>query len=300
MPIVIEEDSLPDDMPDNIKEIIRRMSEGDFPDELPGNISNYLSSIAMLTSSGIGAPPAMSREPVGVELLKSVEPAKWVTGRLRDWSAEEGSLVTTRIPEGFEAYARIFHPAEYQSEDKEWHRVSWATVAQWYGKVVHPQMDFSKLTNLDWLEHPSWGSRPHVGTLPKEECRPLMDVLSEFTTTPERCYFAIWEGYGGLDERVGRGVPKLASPSAGRKYYVFRGPLDSVMSFCQWDFFLQAPNMWWPEDRAWCVSTEIDDLDTYVGSSAACVERVLAHPELEALPIAIDARMDAYGDTING
>ena len=48
------------------------------------------------------------------------------------------------------------------------------------------------------------------------------------------------------------------------------------------------------------MATEIDDLETYVGGSAACIERVLAHPGLEALPIAIDARVDVYGDTVNG
>ena len=293
-------DSLPDDVPDNIKEFIRRISRGDFPDELPGNLSDYFSSIAMLSSSGMGAPPAMSREPDGVELLKGVAPAEWVAERLWRSAPHKGLLVGSLIPEGFEAYARIFHPASYQSDDREWHRVSWATVADWYGKVVHPQMTFPRLVNLDWLEHPSWGSLPEMGTLPEVECKPLLDVLREFTTTPESCYFAVWEGYGGFDERVGKGVAKLASPFLDRKYYIFHGPLDSVMSFCQWEFFLQAPNIWWPENRAWCVATEIDDLETYVGGSAACIERVLAHPELEALPIALDARVDAFGDTVNG
>ena len=234
-------DSLPDDMPDNIKEIIRRMSEGDFPDELPGNLSDYLSSITMLSSSGIGAPSVMSREPGVVGLLRDVAPAEWVAERFWRSTRHEGLLVGSLVPEGFEAYARIFHPAEYQSDDGERHRVSWATVADWCGKVVHPQMAFSRLVDLDWLEHPSWGSRPHVGTLPEEECKPLLDVLREFTTTPESCYFAVWEGYGGLDERVGKGVAKLASPFLGRKYYIFRGPLDSVMSFCQWEFSTKLP-----------------------------------------------------------
>ena len=254
----------------------------------------------MLTSSGAGAPiPQMTRQPDGVELLKDVAPAKWIAERIRGWSGEEEGSVGTRIPEGFESYARIFHPAKYRSEDRKWHRVSWATVAECYGKVVHPQMDFCKLVNLKWLEHPSWGSRPQVGTLPEEECRPLVDVLGEFTSTPERCYFAVWEGYAGLDVRLDRGATKLESPHLDRAYYIFRGPLDGVMSFHEWWYFNQSPNIWWPEDRAWCVATEIDDQDTFVGGSAACIERVLAHPKLEALPIAIDARVDHYGDTIN-
>ena len=127
----------------------------------------------------------------------------------------------------------------------------------------------------------------------------MVDVLSEFTSTPECCYFGVWEGYGGLDARLDRGAAKLESPHLDRAYYIFRGPLDGVMSFYEWSFFHRSPNIWWPEDRAWCVATEIDDQDTFVGGSAACIERVLAHPELEALPIAIDARVDAYGDTIN-
>ncbi len=257
-------------------------------------------SVTVLTSWGVGAPaPQLTRQPDGAELLKDVAPANWVAERLWRWNREHGALTGERVPDGFEAYARIFHPARYQSEDREWHRVSWATVAEWYGKTVHPQMTFSRLVDLDWLEHPSWGSRPEVGTLPEEECKPLMDVLGEFTSTPELCYFAVWEGYGGLDERLGKGVAKLESPHAGRKYYIFRGTLDGVLSFYKWSFFHRSPNIWWPEDRAWCVATEIDDLETYVGGSASCIERVLAHPELEALPIAIDARIDVLGDTIN-
>ncbi len=239
------------------------------------------------------------RGPEGVELLKDVAPAKWVAERLWCWNPKHGALAGERVPDGLEAYARVFHPAEQQSEDGEWHRVSWATVAEWYGKTVHPQMTFSRLVDLDWLEHPSWGSRPKVGTLPEEECKPLVDVLSEFTSTPELCYFAVWDGYGGLDDRLRKGAVKLASPHLDRAYYIFRGPLDGVLSFYEWSFFYRSPNIWWPEDRAWCVATEIDDLETYVGGSAACIERVLAHPDLEALPIAIDARVDVLGDTIN-
>ena len=254
----------------------------------------------MLTSSGAGAPaPQMEKQPDGAELLNDVAPANWIAERIRGWSGEEKGSVGTRIPEGFESYARIFHPAEYRSEDRKWHRVSWATVAECYGKVVHPQMDFCKLANLKWTEHPSWGSRPDMGSLPEEECRPLVDVLSEFTSTRERCYFGVWEGYAGIDASLDRGVAKLESPDLDRAYYIFRGPLDGVLSFYKWWSFNQAPNIWWPEDRAWCVATEIDDSETYVGGSAACIERVLACPELEALPIAIDARIDHYGDTIN-
>ena len=299
---MIDDDSLPDDMPDDIKEIIRRISEGDFPDELPGNLDDYLSSGAILTSSGIGAPmPQLAEQPDGAELLKDVAPAEWVAERLWDTHSVEGTPVGCVIPEGFDAYARIFHPAEYQSGDKKWHNVSWATVADWYGKVVHPQMNFSLLANLDRVKYdsPSWGSSPSVGGLPEDECRHLAGVLEEFTSTPERCYSGVWHGYADLSNPFHSKCPTLVIPNADREYFIFCGPLDGVMSFFEWISY-QSPNLWWPEDNSWFVATEIDFTTTYVGGSAACIERVLAHPELEALPIAIDARVDAYGDTING
>lgn len=259
-------------------------------------------SVTVLTSSGVGVPaPQLTRQPDGAELLKDVAPAKWIAERLWRGTRQTGTLVGCIIPEGFEAYARIFHPAEqYDAAERSRSKVSWATVASWNGKVIHPQMEFSSIANLDPLRYddPSWGDRPDDGALPEDECRHLLGVLREFTTTPESCYSGIWHGYGRLNNPFHLKRPTLEIPGADRKYFIFRGPMDGVMSFYKWTWY-QSPNLWWLEDRAWFVTTEIDFNNTFVGGSAACIERVLAHPELEALPIAIDARVDAYGDTIN-
>jgi hypothetical protein len=48
----------------------------------------------------------------------------------------------------------------------------------------------------------------------------------------------------------------------------------------------QSRNLWWPDDRAWCVAAEIDLNTTYIGSSDACREEILAVPQLgKTLPI---------------
>ena len=48
------------------------------------------------------------------------------------------------------------------------------------------------------------------------------------------------------------------------------------------------------------MATDIDLYDTYVGGSGECLQAVLEHPDLEALPTSLDARLDVGGDTVNG
>lgn len=39
----------------------------------------------------------------------------------------------------------------------------------------------------------------------------------------------------------------------------------------------------WPDDRAWCVATEIDLVSAYVGGAASCLDEVAARRAVEAL-----------------
>jgi hypothetical protein len=47
----------------------------------------------------------------------------------------------------------------------------------------------------------------------------------------------------------------------------------------------QSPNLWWPDDQAWCVGTEIDLMSTYVGGSRGCVRAIVEHRQLEAAAV---------------
>ena len=44
-------------------------------------------------------------------------------------------------------------------------------------------------------------------------------------------------------------------------------------------FWGHSPNIWWPEDHAWCVATDIDLFDTYVGGSRECIKAILSDPD---------------------
>ena len=241
----------------------------------------------------------MLDEPQGVELMEDIAPARWIQELLRPWGnscgAHEQVQVGSLLPEGFAAYARVFHPASLHPGNE---RVRWSTVASWTGRTVHPLMQFARIANLpDPYRHSPWGSLPTHGNLSSEECRTIANVLREFTLTPGCCYFCVWDGYGFLDPARYKRAPRVRVPH--RAYLLFRGPLDAVTSFTDTLGWWQSPNIWWPEDRAWCVATEIDLFETYVGGSNACIQSILSCPDLEALPASIEARVDFGGDTIN-
>ena len=82
-----------------------------------------------------------------------------------------------------------------------------------------------------------------------------------------------------------------------REYLLYSGP-PSFNDF--FDFLgLDGPNIWWPADRSWCVSTDIDLDSTYIGGSEECIERLLGHPSLEVLQTTSDAPFYMEADTDN-
>ncbi len=209
------------------------------------------------------------------------------------------------VPEGYDAYARIFHRAEIQAPDMSWEPVRWSELARANNKAVHPEMVFREVAGLEKDEH-QWGLREPFRWMDQVECSALMSVLRRFTTTPERCYFAVWLGYGGFltkehaEPLFGSLAGLLISKATvqlsfrGPDYVLFSGPLEAVMDFHGWigdRWFGQTPDIWWPEDRAWCVSSDLDTMDTCLAGSHGCIAAVLDAPELEALPVQLTTRL---------
>ena len=61
----------------------------------------------------------------------------------------------------------------------------------------------------------------------------------------------------------------------------------------------QSANLWWPDDRAWFVATDIDLMTTYVGGSAACIADLVSAAGLEAAVVPVDQRVTWDADTVN-
>ncbi len=243
-----------------------------------------------------GDPPprrALSSEPdspVPVPAANAT-PAAWVVDGVRDFDYTVGSIV----PVGFEAYARVFHPAR-RREESELVEVGWGDVARDYGRVMHPLAEWGSLTS-SWRDPDRariWDEEPDTGRLPGRLARTLAEVLGRHTQTPEHCHFAVWEGWGGISERLS-GAARFTLPQ--RPMLLLRGPASAAV--CALDGWNQSANLWWPDDRAWCVGSEVDLMTTYIGGSVACIRAILADDRLEALPASVDQRVTWDSDTLN-
>lgn len=234
-----------------------------------------------------------------IEWLEDVSAADWIAARLHPFAQDAGSVV----PEGFEADARLFHPSESQPDGRRWR---WSEIAAINGHDVHPQMLFDTISRPadDAADDIEWDA-PWTGSLPLPERAVLVDLLRPATTTPDDCWFCVWDGFGGLDTQGVTARVRLPQ----REYLLRRGPVEtaldptprrqgpgySVFTFTPIgapeaplpDIFWedQSPNLWWPADRAWIVATEIDHDYSYIGGTSALIRTILDHPALEALPI---------------
>jgi len=71
---------------------------------------------------------------------------------------------------------------------------------------------------------------------------------------------------------------------SGRDRDLFAGPLEAVF-LIEVGGFSEGSNLWWPQDRTWCVASGIDCESTYVGGSRACVDAVMRSPDLGAMEV---------------
>ena len=239
--------------------------------------------------------PICKEFPPSILPLTDLSLATWVKDRIRPVGrSSDRVLLWSVIPEGFPSYARILHPAYVAGEDTP---LRWGEVAARNNKTVHPSMQFGRLSGSDDpYAYPSWVEPPFVGELPEAEAKTLAATLRNFTATPEQCYLLVWEGYGGI-EQMYPSTERLELP--GRGYLAYTGSIDSVLELCVDGNTLMGPNLWWPEDQAWLVATEIDFMETYIGGSTECIDQLLGDPDLESFPVPIDGRVDFLADDIN-
>lgn len=198
-----------------------------------------------------------------------------------DWFLDDAASTVLRAnlgPSGFEAYARVLH-RDVAGEREEGHLSD---------RLLHA----------------------------------LCGVLAGHTTTVDDCFCALWEGYGDIHGGESAGfliafagsprwpsrlftkekppppVPPAFPPAVmngpqldhlGRRHFLFHGALTDAG---RWDAAgwgngaprdINSPNLMWPADHAWFVTTSIDGTWTGVGGTVDLIDALLREPALEVV-----------------
>lgn len=156
-----------------------------------------------------------------------VSVADWIAPLLSaDWSADHSMHMV--IPRGYEAYARIFHPASKREipggivpspdemvrlppaqQDQILSQfvdtaVIWDEVASAFGTTMHPLAQWHAITRADspYVDHALVDGveyrGPDQGFLDAALLAALVQVALEHTNTPNAGFAAVWEGWGDL------------------------------------------------------------------------------------------------------
>jgi hypothetical protein len=239
---------------------------------------------------------------------------------LRRFDYTVGSIV----PAVFDVYARVFHPASQNAGEDEGD-VRWAEVAAANGRVMHRAAEWGSLTGSWQCERQPgvWDDPPSVGRLPFAVATRLARVLAEHTQRQDRCCLGVWDGWGtpilsfgfreGLADEAERRIRQLADAEVaawsglleraptftvpGRGMRLLTGSLAALGEL--YEPHRDPPSLWWPEDRAWYVGTDVDLMTTYVGGSAACINALLDDGQIEALAVPVDQSVTWETDTVN-
>lgn len=152
--------------------------------------------------------PAATLE--GMELMPGTSSGDWLLARAGGWT-QVGGVVGT----GFEACARILHPASARrvdpSDTDEWGiprtveegRWRWEDVAGRTGATMHPLVQWLAMTGGEQdPELPGdWSVQsPEQGLLDTDLLAALTEHLAPATSTPQQLVAGLWTGHGELHD----------------------------------------------------------------------------------------------------
>ncbi len=253
-----------------------------------------------------------------LEIPEDSSVAGWIEPELTG----DVSSVTGTIPDCFEVYARIFHPA--WTRDGQLAR--WSEVAAVLGREMHALAQWHALVGSadpDDLSDSEWdGSEPERGDLALDILVPLSALLERHTGSAGHCFFGLWTGWasvvfqvfssgGSVRDEVEQ-VSSIADipgprfglpPQSGRDYLLLSGPLAAAVEIAEADLSgglgPTSPNLIWPADRSWFLASDIDFDSTLVGGSDALIESIVDSNEIEAWRVEPSDSLSADADDRN-
>lgn len=204
----------------------------------------------------------------------------------------------------------------------------------WDELVVLGPTGFEAYARLRYIPDPAYPGQHEADAVvdddrsDDESLAIVFEVLRAHTTTPEDCYFCLWDGYGELDGsppprltariRVGDSPPwaepavQPASSATGsgtpakvivpnREYYLFYGPLSQAGDWGTHDPLAYVgegtgpnPAFSWPADRAWCVTEDVDPHWAGIAAPRAAIDQLVEDPRLDVVRAEPGERFPTY------
>ena len=209
--------------------------------------------------------------------------AAWIADRLGPF----GPSVGHAVPLGYEAYAVVPIPLDDDPQedrgclpviealldvlgpstgDQPVHSGMWEGWAWWYATGTDPRTAPGMGVGVYWVETDDPPAQEEIDRL-RADAR--AQLATERVESPD--------------------VEPLDLPH--RRYYLWTGPLPSVMAFRHWPH--HPPSLIWPEDRSWFVGVPIYTNEIAVAGSTVLVDAVIADPRLSARRATPDDVLDS-------
>ncbi|WCN39389.1 hypothetical protein [Aneurinibacillus uraniidurans] len=239
--------------------------------------------------------------------VKSLEHYKWIaeeTDKLeamsKDWN---GNFVSCCIPKRYEAYCKLLHPLytdklvidksimwNSDNENEEFiqgGRISYKDLAKEYGLQYTKEISIKTIWRACGQKFSRYLSGAEEGNIDVDTCKRIIELLLPFTKN-QQCYFYYyflktndWTEDINTDGKL------------------FKGNLEDVLRFYQYENVNGSPTYWWAEDKSWCVCTDYDLTFTLIGGTKAMIDSFLVDNFLECIEVNANTRIDYKADEQN-
>jgi hypothetical protein len=169
-----------------------------------------------------------------------------------------------------------------------------ASRLSWWRLVTFGPAGFAAYARLRFIPDPAYAGQAE-SDVEIEDDHPsdraqfmtLVNLLAKYTTTPDDCYAAYWDGFGS--QAFPRSVwhaPRMSVPN--RDYVLLRGAAADLTAAAggwphQGDLSPAHPAFAWPADRAWCVAADVDPHWAGIGASHAAIDELLVAAGLDVV-----------------
>lgn len=235
-----------------------------------------------------------------MEKLDSLEEYKWIRDETVYFLTDkrQGSRVENFLPKRFTHYCKIIHPLfrdpQIKDESLLWRdcspdqsgeiqlgeRLRLMDLAEKYDLEFSKELSPASLMNK-LGGYPRYIISGEEGEIEPDSLKALVRVLQLFGGE-ERCYFL----YGLLK-------------SAHYIDELYHGELAEVEELAKRDHLYGTPSYWWPEDKSWCLYTDIDMNFSLIGGSPELIEALFADDFLECIECDTATRIDNLADYRN-